>query len=529
MIEKLKSTMNRIYVNFKERPKKQKIILISSIAFVIIAAAFLFTFIAKPKLVPLYSDLSPQEAGQIKESLDSKGITSELSNGGKVISVPQGVVDQLKVELASEGIPKSGSIDYSYFGENKGFGMTDNEFSVLEKEATQTEIEKLIKSINGVEEASVMITTPDKSIWVNDQKDTSSASVVLTLKPGYKLDQSQVKSLYHLVSKSVPNLPVENIVISDQYSNTFSLDQTNSNSDMTAYEEQRQIKQDIERDLQTRVQQMLGTIMGPDKVVATVTADIDFTKEKREEKLVEPVDKDKMEGIKLSAEKVKETFTGNGTVPGGVDNTGQSDVPTYQGGANGSNGDYEKEEDRINYEVNRIKRQIVKSPYEIKDLGIQVMVEPPKPNDPASLQQGTLNDIQQMLGNIVRTSISKDTAANLSQQQVNQKIFVSAKPFNGKQRTAASTNSAIPVWIYIAGGILLVVIILLLILLLRKRKQEEEPVSEDVVFEQEFFNIPDVNMDRESEGTVRKEQLEKMAKEKPEEFAKLLRTWLSEE
>ncbi|MDM5198866.1 flagellar basal-body MS-ring/collar protein FliF [Fictibacillus enclensis] len=529
MIDKLKQAMMSMYTTFKEKPKKQKVILIGSIVFVILVVSFLATFLLKPRLVPLYSNLSPEEAGQIKESLDSKGITSELSNGGQVISVPEGVVDQLKVDLAAEGIPKSGSIDYSYFGENKGFGMTDNEFNVIEKEATQTEIEKLIKSINGIQEASVMITTPDKSIWVADEKASSSASVVLTLKPGYKLDQSQVQSLYYLVSKSVPDLPVENIVISDQYSNTFSLDQAGTNSNMTAYEEQRQIKQDIEKDLQQRVQQMLGAIVGPDKVVSTVTADIDFTKEKSEEKLVEPVDKEKMEGIKISAEKVKETYSGNGAQAGGVDNTGESDIPTYQGSDGNGQGDYEKTEDRINYEVNRIKNEIVKSPYEVKDLGIQVMVEPPKPDDPSSLPQGTLDDIEKMLGNIVRTSISKETSPNLTQQQIDNKIFVSAKPFNGKQQTTAPAKAGFPMWIYIAGGLLVAVILVLAIQLMRRRNTNEELEAGDYLTDETFYNVPEVKMALEAEENTRKEQIEKMAKDKPEEFAKLLRTWLSEE
>ena len=54
------------------------------------------------------------------------------------------------VELAAEGIPKSGNIDYSFFGQNASFGMTDNEFNVLKLDATQTELAKLMKSIEGI-------------------------------------------------------------------------------------------------------------------------------------------------------------------------------------------------------------------------------------------------------------------------------------------------------------------------------------------------------------------------------------------
>ena len=58
--------------------------------------------------------------------------------------------------------------------------------------------------------------------------------------------------------------------------------------------------------------------MGQDKVVVSVTADIDFTQENREENLVTPVDEENMAGIAISAQKITETYTGNGNQAGGT-------------------------------------------------------------------------------------------------------------------------------------------------------------------------------------------------------------------
>ena len=63
-----------------------------------------------------------------------------------------------------------------------------------------------------------------------------------------------------------------------------------------------------------------------------------------------------------------------------------------------TNGDYEKVEETINNEVNRIRKEIVESPYKIRDLGIQVMVEPPEAENPNSLPQERVDDITNMLG-----------------------------------------------------------------------------------------------------------------------------------
>src|SRR5690606_26484240 len=104
--------LNKTKEYWSGRTKKQKTIFIGSALFLIILVAVASIFATRTTLVPLYSNLSPSETGAIKESLDGRGVVSEIADGGKTIMVPEEVVDTLKVELAAEGIPKSGSIDY---------------------------------------------------------------------------------------------------------------------------------------------------------------------------------------------------------------------------------------------------------------------------------------------------------------------------------------------------------------------------------------------------------------------------------
>ncbi|HWJ80373.1 MAG TPA: flagellar basal-body MS-ring/collar protein FliF [Niallia sp.] len=532
----MKENMNKLFNPLTEywvsRTKKQKTMLISSVLLLILLAIFATYFFTRVNLVPLYSNLQPSETGAIKESLDSKGITSEISNNGTTISVPEDVVDTLKVELASEGIPESGSIDYSFFSENASFGMTDNEFDVLKLDALQTEISNLIKGIDGINDADVVITLPEESVFVSDQGGEATASIVLNTKPGYNFSENQIKGLYTLVSKSVPNLPTDNIVITNQNFEYFDLN-SSTTSGADTFTAQNNVKKQIERDIQRQVQTMLGTLMGQDKVVVSVTADIDFTQENREENLVSPVDEENMAGIAVSAQNITETYTGdNAAEAGGVVQAEQeTDTTTYNTDSTGSgNGDYEKVEETVNSEVNRIKKEIVESPYKVRDLGIQVMVEPPNANDTTSLSQETVDDIQNILSTVVRTSIDKTSTdgEQLSDEEINNKIAVSVQKFNGKntiQNTAAS--SSIPWWVYAIGGVLLAIIILLIFLFVRARNKKVEVEEEEII--QPIPVVADVNEEQETEGTIRKKQLEKMAKEKPEDFAKLLRSWITED
>ncbi|GCD83353.1 MAG: flagellar M-ring protein FliF [Geobacillus sp.] len=529
MNDRLKKWLNRFTLFWKERTKKQKWIAVASLALLLLIIGATVFFATRTEMVPLYSNLTPQEAGQIKETLDQRNIKSEVADNGTTIKVPKDLADSLKVELAAEGIPNSGMIDYSFFGKNASFGMTDNEFNVVKLEAMQNELANLIKSINGVEDAKVMINLPQPSVFASDNQGEASASIVLKTKPGYQFSDQQIKALYHLVSKSVPNLPTDNIVIMNQFFEYFDLKNDEKNSTGTTFAAQQEIKQQIERDIQQRVQRMLGTMMGQDKVAVSVTADIDFTQERREENLVAPVDEENNEGIAISVQRIQETYSGNGAPPGGTAGTGANEVPNYQAGANEANGNYERTEETINNEVNRIKKDIVESPYKIRDLGIQVMVEPPDPKDPNSLPQQTIDDIQKILGTIVRTSIDKQYGQTLTDQDIQNRVVVSVQKFNGKA-TFEEPKPAIPMWVYIVGGIGLVLLITLFILWWRSRKSdEEEEEEEEEIFEQPMVQeIPDIH-EQETESTMRRKQLERLAKEKPDEFAKLLRTWLSEE
>jgi flagellar M-ring protein FliF len=532
MNEKLQLNVTKTKEFWQNRSTAQKGMMVGSLLLFIIIITAVSMASSKVSYVHLYSNLSAAEIGEIKAQLDGRGIQSQVADNGTSILVPKEVVDTLKVELAAEGYPNSGSIDYSFFSQNAGFGMTDNEFNVLKLEAMQTELANLMKGIEGVQDAKVMINLPQESIWMTESPGQASASIVLNTKPGYRFEEQQITALYNLVAKSVPNLPTENIVIMNQMFEYFDLKNENNSSTNSAftYESQHQIKGQIEKDIQRQVGQMLGMMMGQDKVVVSVTADVDFTQENREENLVTPVDTENMEGIAVSVERITETFTGEGATVGGVNGTGETDIPNYVAGAEGAGGDYERIEERINNDVNRIRKEIVESPYKVRDLGIQVMVEPPTADDPASLPQQAVDDIEQILNTIVRTSIAKkEGQPELTDEEIASKVAVSVQPFYGKTDFITTPEQMIPMWAYLAGGALLVIILLLAFLLFRKKKKEK--ASNEFIFEETAatVNIQDINDEQEKQSDVIKLQLERLAKDKPGDFAKLLRTWIEEE
>lgn len=531
MNEQMKKFIEQIKSIWQKSSKTAKIIFFSVISLLLVAIFAITMITTTKKFVPLYTNLSPNEVAQIKEELDSQNVPYEITGGGTSIQVPEEHSERLLVELAGKKIPSSGNIDYSFFSENASWGVTDNEFNMMRLDAMQTELANLIKSIDGIEDAEVMITLPERSVFVSEQGEAASAAIVLHTAFGYEFKENQIESLYHLVSKAVPNLPPENIVIRNQYLEYFDRQESGFANEYTYHQT---IKRETEKDIQRRLQQMLGTMVGMDRVVVSVTADIDFTQENRQEQLVEPVDVDSMEGIPVSIETITETFEGTDAAVGVV-GTGEEDIPNYPAGLTGQDGDYELVKDTINYELNRIHRDIVESPYKIRDIGVQVVIDNVVGMEDDQLQLLTQAEqdaveegVASILNSIIMTSIDKD----YGEVETDDKISIVFQPFSHRddRMLVSDLSPKIPLWVYILAGVLLAVIILLIILLLarrRKTKEEIEPQIEVATISETEEEIPDLMRQPKSEADIQREQIEKLARENPEDFAKLLRSWIA--
>lgn len=528
MNEAIQQYKTKITEYWSNRTKNQKIGFIGGIvAFVIILVIAIMMF-SKQNMVPLYTNLSLQEAGQLKSELDNRGIPYEFTNGGTTILVPESKQNELLVELAAQGLPNSGQIDYSFFSENVSWGMTDEERQIIELDALQTELANLIKSIEGISDVQVLITKAPQSVFVGENAGESSASIVLNTEYGHQFTQEQIRGLYHLVSKAVPNLPIDNIVIRNQYLEYFDLENSNNMGTGNTYQNQQAIKSDIERDLERRVHRLLGTMIGQDKVVVSVTTDIDFTQENRYEQIVEPVDLENMEGLPVSIERVTETYTGYG---GAEFVQGEADIPTLPGEVNGDEyTEYEMVRETVNNEFNHIQKEIVESPYKIRDIGIQVAVDNTVEENgelvtlSAARQQAVRDDIESILTSIIQTSLPKDSLGENEVLEPEGRVSIVFQEFSRPSFEAPS--KPVSIWTYVLGGLLILVVIILIFVLMKRKDEEEELYDEETYVDQ----IEDYQLEiDENESTIRRKQLEQLAREKPDEFAKLLRTWISED
>lgn len=236
----------------------------------VIAAAMLWS--RAPDYRVLYSNVSDSDGGAIIAALQQMNVPYRFAEGGTAIMVPEASVHEARLKLASQGLPKGGQAGFELM-ENQKFGTSQFAEQVNYQRALEGELARTIQAMQEVQSARVHLAMTKPSVFVREQAKPS-ASVLLKLYPGRMIDRSQVQAIGHLVSSSVPNLPLANVTVVDQSGRLLSssFQDTASGLDPT----QLSYVRDVEQGYIKRIEAILGPVVGEDNVRAQVTADVDL-------------------------------------------------------------------------------------------------------------------------------------------------------------------------------------------------------------------------------------------------------------
>jgi flagellar M-ring protein FliF len=262
----------------------QVMMLLGIVAGSVVGLIFMVGWLNSVTYARLYSNLSQNEAGEIVSHLNDQKVPYQITDGGSSIEVPSDKVYQVRLELAGQGLPTSGSVGYSIFDENN-LGMTDFLQNLNFRRALEGELTRTIMQLSEVQAARVHIVMPKERLFREDQRE-ATASVVLKLS-GVGLAKAQVKGITHLVASSVEGLSPEKITIVDYDGNLLS---SGDQADMLAglSSSQLEVRQNVERYLEDKAQSMLDNVLGTDKSVVRVTADLNFRQVERQNELYDP-------------------------------------------------------------------------------------------------------------------------------------------------------------------------------------------------------------------------------------------------
>ncbi|MFA5609719.1 MAG: flagellar basal-body MS-ring/collar protein FliF [Alcaligenes sp.] len=259
-----------------------KVVLIGLGAALIALIVALLLWSRGPAYQVLFSNLDDRDGGAIVSALGQMNVPYQFNSNGTAILVPQDRVHDVRMQMASQGLPRSGNAGFELLDQSR-FGASQFTEQVTYQRALEGELANSIKAVHAVKEARVHLAMPRETLFVRDRQ-SPTASVVLSLYPGRDLSEGQVSAISWLISSSVPNLQADKVSIIDQNGRLL----TAPTGEMGADNQQRNFVNDIEYRAVQRILTLLNPLVGAGNVRAQVTAEVDFSRREHTSEVYKP-------------------------------------------------------------------------------------------------------------------------------------------------------------------------------------------------------------------------------------------------
>lgn len=330
---------------FNKLGLQQKVIIGVATVATVVLMIVLFGLLNQPSYSTLYTNIHEEDAAKIVEQLTTKKIPYKLDNGGKTIQVPSESVHELRLEMASKGIPSSGIVGYEIFDQST-LGMSEFLQRLNYKRALEGELARTIIQQEGIEAARVHIVVPEKTVFKSEQKETT-ASIVVKLKNGNTLDHETVSAILNLVASSVEGLTQNRISLMDTKGRLLSKDNSESGISFSTTK-QYELKQSVENYLSKKAQTLLSNVVGASNSMVQVDVEIDFDQVEKTMELFDPESQ-----IAISEQTVRTENTGSNS----LDSTNQV-----------------SENSTVNYEISKTVQRVIQGSGNIKKLTVAAVV-----------------------------------------------------------------------------------------------------------------------------------------------------------
>jgi len=322
-----------------------------------------------PNMTPLYMDLATQDANDIVAALEQQGTEFTIDSRTGLVSVPSSEIQQVRMQLASEGLPRSNSRGYGILDDEQSLGTSNFLEQARYNRALEQELVATIQQIQGVRSARVHVSIPKQSSFLRSGNQ-ASASVMIDLVNPLALSDRQLSGILHLVTSSVSGLSSENVSVVDQRGTLLT---QNGSSVMGGSSEKISYTRQIEQDYSRRIIDILTPIVGAGNVRTQVSADIDYTSIETTEEVYNPNNT----AIR-SEQSVEETVGSTNSaivVPGTLAANAPIEQPAGGGQDTSSINNQERTNLSRNYEIDRSVSLIRRTPGNITKLSVAVLVD----------------------------------------------------------------------------------------------------------------------------------------------------------
>jgi len=254
-------------------PAVRQVISLIGVAAAVAAGFAIVLWSQTPQFTQLHGDMSPAEAAEVTEALQSADIDYKLNSNGTVL-VAESQLHEARLELASLGLPQGSAAGMDIMQEQSSFGVSQFMESARYQHALESELAQTIASLGAVREARVHLAIPKQTAFIRDSKG-ASASVLLQLYGGRVLESDQASAIVHLVASSVPNLVASDVTLIDQHGRLLSSGAEQAAGAQAAT--QFKFSRRLEETYKQRIEDLLTPLVGAGRIRAEVVADIDFT------------------------------------------------------------------------------------------------------------------------------------------------------------------------------------------------------------------------------------------------------------
>ncbi len=410
-------------------------------ALLLAGALAAFFYSRQPDYRVLFAGVNDKDGGAIVAQLATMNVPYKYSEGGGAILVPADRVHDVRLRLATQGLPK-GSVTGFEVMESSRFGVTQFQERLNFQRGLEGELTRSIQALASVQSARVHLALPNQNGFFREQQKPS-ASVLLGLYPGRFLDRAQLAGIVHLVSSSVPDMAPSAVSVLDDTGKLLSQSPDGS-ADSAVDAQQLAYVQRIEQQYARRIIDLLEPVVGKNNVKAQVTADVDFTRTETTAEQHRPNLSPDASAVR--SQQVVESGGAPGVqppsgIPGAVSNqppqaanapiNGAAPQLAAAGGGQGSGAPAGKRESVTNYEVDKTTQVTRAATGAIKRVNAAVVVNYASVSEgagkPATARALTPEQIEQMTA-LVRETIGFNKERGDSVNLMNAPFLVEEVP-----------------------------------------------------------------------------------------------------
>lgn len=262
----------------------QRIVIVTIFLGIISSSIALVMWANRPEFDTLYSDMDAATAGKVISELRGAKVKYELRDNGRTILVPVDQVAEMRLKFAESGVVSNIINGYEIFDQSS-IGMTTFMQQLNLRRALEGELTKTINEFPVVKHSRVHLVLPENKLFGKEQK--GSASVVLYLQQGKQIGREQVQSIAALVANSVEHIDQDAVVVVDADGKLLT-DNRSSDSEMGAVGNRWDFQHTVETRLQNKVMDILAGIVGYENAVVQVAVDLNFEQISRTQELYDP-------------------------------------------------------------------------------------------------------------------------------------------------------------------------------------------------------------------------------------------------